>query len=169
LSDGPIFPSAPVISQESRDFILTVHLNVIYQTCCEANFSQWQLNSPVVVENHDDLTPEALSNYLNVYWTEFHSQYPILHRPTTTITRSAHLPLFVAMITIGMSLGGSDRTHTLAVRIHEELRWQIYSSKTFKHPAKLWEMQTLLLREVFDKMMAGRHQHEMSFTVGTLV
>jgi hypothetical protein len=72
------------------------------------------------------------------------------------------------MITIGMSLGGSGETHKLAVRMHEDLRWQIYSAKTFKHPAKLWEMQTLLLREVFDKMMSGRHQHEMAFTVRTL-
>jgi len=73
------------------------------------------------------------------------------------------------MITIGMSLGGSPETHKLAVQMHEDLRWQIYSSKKFKHPAKLWEMQTLLLQEVFDKMMSGRHQHEMAFTVRTFV
>ena len=110
-------------------------------------------------------TPEALSEFVNIYWTEFHIQYPILHRPTTTITRSAHLPLFVAMITIGMAIAGDDTAHELAVKIHEELRWQIYSSKSFKHPAKLWEMQTLLLREIFDKMLSGRHQHEMAHTV----
>jgi len=69
------------------------------------------------------------------------------------------------MITIGMSLGGDMHAHNLAVTIHEELRWSIYSSKTFRHPAKLWEMQTLLLREIFDKMMCGRHQHEMAHTV----
>jgi hypothetical protein len=129
---------------------------------------QWGLESDIVLQYHNDLSPEALSNYLNVYWSDFHSQYPILHRPTTIINRHAHLPLFISMITIGMSLGGSAQTHELAVRIHEELRWQIYSSKSFKHPAKLWEMQTLLLREIFDKMMAGRHQHEMAFTVAIL-
>jgi Fungal specific transcription factor domain len=111
------------------------------------------------------LTPEALSDFVNIYWNEFHIQYPILHRPTTQITRGAHLPLFVSMMTIGMAIGGDDKAHELAVMMHEELRWQIYSSKSFKHPAKLWEMQTLLLREIFDKMLSGRHQHEMAHTV----
>ena len=69
------------------------------------------------------------------------------------------------MITIGMSLGGDNNAHNLAVAIQDELRWQIYSSKTFRHPAKLWEMQTLLIREIFDKMLCGRHQHEMAYTV----
>lgn len=73
------------------------------------------------------------------------------------------------MMTIGMALGGDDRAHELAVMMHEELRWQIYSSKSFKHPAKLWEMQTLLLREIFDKMLSGRHQHEMAHTVLSFV
>ena len=69
------------------------------------------------------------------------------------------------MITIGMAIAGDDTAHKLAVEIHEALRWQVYSSKEFKHPAKLWEMQTLLLREIFDKMLSGRHQHEMAHTV----
>jgi Fungal specific transcription factor domain len=73
------------------------------------------------------------------------------------------------MITIGMSLGGDMNAHSLAVEMHEELRWEIYSSKQFRHPAKLWEMQTLLLREIFDKMLCTRHQHEMAHTVLSFV
>jgi hypothetical protein len=69
------------------------------------------------------------------------------------------------MITIGMALGGDLHASNLARVIHEELRWEIYSSKSFRHPAKLWEMQTLLLREIFDKMLATRHQHEMAHIV----
>src|ERR1700735_1035944 len=98
--------------------------------------------------HQQSLTPEALSDYINVYWQQFHTQYPILHRPTTVINNNAHLPLFIVMITIGMSLGGDLNAHNLAVEMHEELRWEIYSSKQFRHPAKLWEMQTLLLREI---------------------
>lgn len=64
-----------------------------------------------------------------------------------------------------MSLGGDANAHILALAIHETLRWQIYSSENFRHPAKLWEMQTLLLREIYDKMLARRHQHEMAHTV----
>jgi Fungal specific transcription factor domain len=71
------------------------------------------------------------------------------------------------MIAIGMSLGGDGQTHALAVAIHEELRWQIYSSKSFRHPAKLWEMQTLLIREIYDKMLCTRHMHEMAHTVSS--
>ena len=115
--------------------------------------------------NHQYLNPDSLSEYVNIYWREFHTQYPILHRPTTVINNNAHLPLFIAMITIGMSLGGDNHAHQLAVMMHEELRWEIYSSKSFRHPAKLWEMQTLLLREIFDKMLCTRHQHEMAHTV----
>jgi uncharacterized Zn-finger protein len=115
--------------------------------------------------NQQNLTPDSLSEYVNIYWREFHTQYPILHRPTTVINNNPHLPLFIAMITIGMSLGGDNHAHLLAVEMHEELRWEIYSSKSFRHPAKLWEMQTLLLREIFDKMLCTRHQHEMSHTV----
>jgi len=69
------------------------------------------------------------------------------------------------MITIGMALGGDNHAYNLALMIHEELRWEIYSSKSFRLPAKLWQMQTLLLREIFDKMMCGRHQHELAHTV----
>jgi hypothetical protein len=73
------------------------------------------------------------------------------------------------MITIGMSLGGDLSAHNLAREINEELRWQIYSSKTFRLPIKLWEMQTLLLREIFDKMLCSRHQHEMAHTVSRFI
>jgi uncharacterized Zn-finger protein len=122
-----------------------------------------------VIQNKRHLTPESLSEYVNYYWREFHTQYPILHRPTTTVNGNAHLPLFIAMITIGMSLGGDLSAHNLAREINEELRWQIYSSKTFRLPIKLWEMQTLLLREIFDKMLCSRHQHEMAHTVSRII
>jgi len=119
----------------------------------------------MVDQYHQYLTPDALSNYINIYWTTFHIQYPILHEPTIAITCKAHLGLFVAMITIGMSLAGDKMAHELAIRIHEELQWRIYSSKSFRYPAKLWQMQTLMLWEIFGKMFSGHHQHEMAHTV----
>lgn len=102
---------------------------------------------------------------MQIYWREFHAQYPVLHRPTTYINQHAHLPLFIQMITIGMALGGNNVAQHLAVLIHDELRWSIWASKTFTLPAKLWEMQTLLLGEIFDKMLCGRRQHEMAHLV----
>jgi len=75
------------------------------------------------------------------------------------------MPLFIAMITIGMALGGDDTAYQLAMMIHEKIRWKIYSSPSFRTPAKLWEMQALLLRELFDKMLSTRRHHEMAHIV----
>jgi hypothetical protein len=113
------------------------------------------------------LTADAMSMYINFYWRDFHTQYPILHRATTVISPSniEHLPLFIAMITIGMALGGEDTAYVLAQNMHDIGRWHIYQSPQFRHPAKLWEMQTLLLREIFDKMLSSRHHHEMAHIV----
>lgn len=69
------------------------------------------------------------------------------------------------MITIGMSLGGDREAHDLGICIYQELRWQIYTSKSFRHPPRLWETQTLLLREIFDKMLSAQDQREMAHVV----
>ena len=119
------------------------------------------------MQNANHLTADALSLYINYYWREFHTQYPILHRATTVISPNniEHLPLFVAMITIGMALGGDESAYLLAQNMHDIGRWHIYRSPSFRQPAKLWEMQTLLLREIFDKMLSSRHHHEMAHIV----
>jgi len=119
------------------------------------------------MQNANHLSAEALSQYITYYWREFHTQYPILHRATTVITPNniEHLPLFIAMITIGMALGGDESAYGLAQTMHDIGRWHIYQSPHFRMPAKLWEMQTLLLREIFDKMLSTRHHHEMAHIV----
>ena len=69
------------------------------------------------------------------------------------------------MITIGMSLGGDDNARSLAVAIRNNEGQHFNSSNLFQTPVKLWEMQTLLLREVFDKMLCGRREHETAQSV----
>ncbi|KAK9321893.1 fungal-specific transcription factor domain-containing protein [Lipomyces orientalis] len=111
----------------------------------------------------------TVSSWVHLYWRHFHPQYPILHKPTSDPN---NLPphLLVAMFTLGMKYDKDSTSIQLGIRLHLNLRNLVYSSPDFVPPAKLWVFQTLLLGEMFEKVTANRHLHEMSHVFhGTLI
>ncbi|KAK9236285.1 fungal-specific transcription factor domain-containing protein [Lipomyces kononenkoae] len=111
----------------------------------------------------------TVSWWIHLYWRHFHPQYPILHKPTSD-PNGLPLHLLVAMFTLGTKYDKDITALQLAIKLHLNLRTLVYSSRDFVPPAKLWVFQTLLLSEMFEKVVANRHLHEMSHVFhGTLI
>ncbi|CUM57869.1 unnamed protein product [Debaryomyces tyrocola] len=105
-----------------------------------------------------DFNIPTLEYCLEVYWRIFHIQFPILHQASFD-SLTAHPLLVVAMIMIGSVLSYSARDILkdpigLSLTIGTDLRWLIFKSR--KHgPSQLWELQSLLILEVYEKYFAN--------------
>ncbi|ANB12239.1 hypothetical protein AWJ20_488 [Sugiyamaella lignohabitans] len=97
-----------------------------------------------------------LQRYIGKFWTYFHPQYPLLHKPSFTADMCPS-GLLWAIILLGASY---DQAGEFAASISEPLRLYILQSPDFHPPAKLWVIQTLVLLEVFEKTMSTRKIHE---------
>jgi len=102
--------------------------------------------------NNIDFGAVQIERCLEIYWSIFHVQYPILHRPSF-YTPEVHPLLLLSIIMIGAGLSyqtGQDESHIftdahgLADNIAEPLRWLICASEEFTSPAKSWIIQSLL-------------------------
>ncbi|KAK9354803.1 fungal-specific transcription factor domain-containing protein [Lipomyces doorenjongii] len=121
------------------------------------------------LEDCPQMNCHTVSSWVHLYWRHFHPQYPILHKPTSDPN---NLPphLLVAMFTLGTKYDKDASSLQLAIKLHLNLRTLVYSCPDFVPPAKLWVFQTLLLGEMFEKVLANRHLHAMSHVFhGTLI
>lgn len=100
-------------------------------------------------------TMPYLQKYIANYWIFFHTQYPILHRPTFTADNCPEGLLWVLII-IGSTF---DRADDFALSVADPLRWILFGSPEFTPPAKLWVIQALLLLEMYEKTMSNRKLH----------
>jgi hypothetical protein len=105
--------------------------------------------------------PESLQTFHNMYFTNYNAHFPILHAPTF-IPQEAPPLLMVAILTLGATLSPDDSHFQTAERIHDSLRWLIFSSEAFRPPAPLWCLQALLLAQAQEKMFSSRRHHEMA-------
>lgn len=104
--------------------------------------------------------------YMTSFWTNIHSQMPILHRPTFNADSCPDL-LLLAMVCLGASC--LERTHSLDLTKHcadmshflaYHIRWEVFKDPEFRPTAKLWTFQTMLLLELFEKMYSTKTLHE---------
>lgn len=120
------------------------------------------------VKNHPDFVAQKLEWFLEVYWLLYHSQYPILHRPSFSAHDTPPL-LLISMIMMGASL--SKRTieavhiqlvdpDGLSGMIAGPLRWLIFSSEQAKPPCKSWVIQSLIILETYEITSSSRCLHE---------
>lgn len=109
-----------------------------------------------LLETHEDSNLLMLQNFISKYWTFFHPQYPILHKPSF---QADNCPpgLLWAIICLGAAF---DKADDFAAKIADHLRWLIFGSPDFSPPAKLWVIQSLVLLEIFEKTMTSRKLHE---------
>lgn len=118
-----------------------------------------------------DFSVPALQYCLEVYWLIFHIQFPILHRPSFN-TLTARPELLLAMIMVGAVLSVSVDAPAagpppllapwqLALEIGRDLRWMVFRHRQHGS-SEPWELQTLLILEVYEKHYANRDLHERS-------
>lgn len=77
--------------------------------------------------------PESLQSFYTLYFNNYNAHFPILHSPTFYPQEAPPL-LMVAILTLGATLSPDDTHFQTAERIHDSLRWLIFSSEAFHPP-----------------------------------
>ncbi|KAG0684608.1 hypothetical protein C6P42_000002 [Pichia californica] len=120
------------------------------------------------LKNNSDFTSIKIKWFLELYWTLYHCQYPILHRPSFT-THEAPSLLLLSMIMIGSSLAKKVTVPSgiiltdpanLAMKIAEPLRWLIFACDQARPPCKAWVIQSLIILETYEIISSSRALHE---------
>lgn len=155
------------LSEEKRQQIL----DLIENRFNESSHAPVKKQKEEFLEGNKDegthvLSLQMMQTYIGSYWVHFHTQLPILHRPTFSAADCPPL-LLVAMMSLGASCleksFGQELTTTcaeLANFLAWHLRWEIFMDADFRPPAKLWVFQALILLECFEKMYSTRPLHE---------
>lgn len=130
----------------------------------ENHLKEFMLLIPPLV-NYKDFEPKVLETCMEIYWNLFHVQYPILHRPSfNSLTTPPILLLAMVMMGACFSKAVGDLLEDpigLANEIAIPLRWLIFRHRT-SGASKPWELQSLLILEVFEKNYSSRLLHERS-------
>ncbi|KIW10640.1 hypothetical protein PV08_11604 [Exophiala spinifera] len=105
--------------------------------------------------------PVNLKAFFDIYFSNYNAHFPILHQASFALGDAPPL-LLVALLTLGATLSPDSSHYQTAERIHESLRWLIFSSGSFQPPAPLWCLQALLLVQAYEKMFSTRRHHEMA-------
>ncbi|KAI1108748.1 fungal-specific transcription factor domain-containing protein [Nemania sp. NC0429] len=143
-------PNIPSIERETRDKLLVV-IEMANPSFTDQQFS---------VREHPLLSARYLESYLELYFTNFNTVYPLLHLPSFD-TKTVEPLLLLSVLLLGATYSGKD-SHQLAVCIHDVIRPSIFAHAGFSPRPHLWILQTVLLVECFGKSRAGQQQHDMS-------
>lgn len=120
------------------------------------------------LENNADFTVAKIKWFLELYWSLYHCQYPILHRPSFS-TYDAPPLLLLSMIMTGSSLAKKvtpppgflfEDPSKLAMIIAEPLRWLVFACNEAKPPCKAWVIQSLIILETYEIISSSRALHE---------
>lgn len=112
-------------------------------------------SSPGAETFTNNTTLASLQRYIAHYWLFFHPQYPILHRPTFVPDKCPEGLLWTIII-IGAAF---DKCDEFSRAVADPLRWILFGSPDFDPPAKLWVIQSLILLELYEKVMTSRKLH----------
>ncbi|KAI8919205.1 fungal-specific transcription factor domain-containing protein [Powellomyces hirtus] len=99
--------------------------------------------------------------YVDLYWNCFHKHYPILHRPTFNSNETPS-PVILSVILIGTFYSKDSSAFDFAVASNDRLRAVMLDSDSFGAQKPPWVLQTMILTEMFGKMMSTRPQHDMA-------
>ncbi|KAG7661196.1 uncharacterized protein J8A68_005290 [[Candida] subhashii] len=144
------------------------------RTSIDHNIREKLINLLPELNANPDFGIPQIERCLELYWSVYHTQYPILHKPSFS-NQDAHPLLLLAMIMVGASFTDctsdpQDPNGTLfmdpqklAEQIADPLRWLIFSNSECRPPAKTYIIQSLLLLESFEITSTTRYLHERSF------
>lgn len=142
----------PQISQVARERLL-----VVVETA-KPSIPNQSVDSPV--RDHPSLGYESLQSWLDLFFTQFNTAYPLVHVPTFDADEAEPL-LLLSLILLGATYGDKN-AHQVAVCIHDVIRPVIFAHAGFSPRPELWTLQTILLVECFGKSRAGQKQHDFS-------
>lgn len=142
----------PRISQVARAQLL-----VLIETANPSIPDQCEGSS---IRDHPLLEHESLQIWLDLFFTQFNTAYPLIHMPTFDADEVEPL-LLLSLILLGATYGDKN-AHQLAVCIHDVIRPLIFAHAGFSPRPELWTLQTILLVECFGKSRAGQKQHDFS-------
>ncbi|KUI59144.1 Zinc finger protein klf1 [Cytospora mali] len=125
-----------------------------------ANPSIPDQSSDSPIRDHPLLSLNSLQSWLDLYFTQFNTAYPLIHLPTFNPSQLEPL-LLLSIILLGATYSDKN-AHQLAVCIHDVIRPSIFAHAGFSPRPELWTLQTILLVECFGKSRAGQKQHDMS-------
>ncbi|CCH46550.1 Zinc finger protein [Wickerhamomyces ciferrii] len=141
--------------------------NPAQQTSITPEIRQVLINLVPRIAYHDYL--QYLEKFMDLYWTCFHIQYPIIHRPSFN-TATCPPILLLSMIMTGASYATAEPSSTFtrdprefADLIAEPLRLIIFSSDEFHPPSEIHIIQSLLLLECYERFASNRKLHERAF------
>lgn len=77
--------------------------------------------------------PPNLAMFYDLYFKNYHHHFPILHRPSLSITEAPPL-LLTAILTLGATLAPDPAFFYIGQRIHDALRWIIFAVSILKVP-----------------------------------
>lgn len=103
-----------------------------------------------------------LKKSLRSFWSNFHTQYGLLHKPSFHIDEQPPI-LILALIMVGASSLGSNHREMISDVICAPLRWIIFSHDDFQPPSKTYIIQSLLFVEGYEKTSTNRYLHERSY------
>lgn len=118
------------------------------------------------IASNEYFTAPSIEEYLETYWSIYHVQYPILHRPTFS-TLDAHPLLLLSMAAMGAALDSRHQKdletgagiRKLAQDIAEPLRYLIFTASEFLAPMLPWVIQLLLILECYETTCSNRRLH----------
>jgi hypothetical protein len=112
------------------------------------------------VREHPLLSLQSVQTWLDLFFAQFNTTYPLIHMPTFSPSTTEPL-LLLSILLLGATYLDKG-THQLAVCIHDVIRPSIFAHAGFSARPQLWTLQTILLVECFGKSRAGQKQHDMS-------
>ncbi|KAK9378060.1 fungal-specific transcription factor domain-containing protein [Kockiozyma suomiensis] len=166
FSDGMLSGNRDYFAPDDFNSFLESPIIDISQMSTPPQFSQYKIMSEQAregllklvpsLQNEPDFLLPKVREYMDLYWEKFHFQFPILHRRSFDVDL-APAPLLLSMTLIG---GSYARARHITEQIAEPLRWIIFGSPDFHPPTKAWVLQSLLLLEIYEKMLSTRRLHE---------
>ncbi|CAN6626581.1 hypothetical protein TRVA0_011S00144 [Trichomonascus vanleenenianus] len=102
-----------------------------------------------------------LRDYFYDYFEIYHDHFPIIHKPTfMRRPDKIHPLLMIAIATLGTAFAPEEH-YNVSVKLHERLRWLIFSHNDLVNPP-LWVFQSVVLLQAFEKMLSKRTHHELA-------
>lgn len=141
--------------------------NPAQQTLITPEIRQSLINLVPQIANHEFI--HNMDHFLDLYWTCFHIQYPILHKPSFN-TFTCPPILLLSMVMTGACYAKCEpnsmftkNPREFADLIADPLRLIIFSREEFHPPSEVHIIQSLLLLECYERFATNRKMHERAF------
>jgi hypothetical protein len=121
----------------------------------------------LIDESTANLSLAQMQEYLDLFFTNFNSCYPMIHSATLEVSDAEPLFLLSLMI-LGATYKGKE-DHQLSVCIYDAMTPYIMSGLIWIKVPDLSILQTFLVLECYGMYRAGSHQRENAILIHTFL